>query len=158
MEKIIDIYIHFKSNDEMFDKRNRLFGRIIVDEDRLVEGIVTTDEDDNRSLIFGTIDGDLLNLNQCSRNDEAIPNEIIAELNNGVFKGIISEISYDIESPTEECKVVLIPADKTREESEYEFERLKAKIEDIKEEIPKDSRSLYHAFRIENKIKQKRKK
>lgn len=158
MEKIIDIYAHFRNDDEMYNRSNGWFGRIIVDENKLVEGIVSSYDEDNRSFVFGTLDEDFLNLTQCSRNEGTLPNEIIAELDKSIFKGIISEVSYDEESPSKECRVILIPADKTREESEFELVRLKAKIEDIKREIPASSRGLYHLSRIQNKENQKVKK
>ena len=64
----------------------------------------------------------------------------------------------DYDSPIEECRVVLIPAEKTREETNTELNKLSKRIEEMSKEIPSSSREIYYNFRKENKEKRKIKK
>lgn len=156
MERIIDIYGHFANFDEMYDIDNSWFGRLLTKDYINFEGIVTDYYEREVYFVFGKLEDESINIIRCSETD--LPKKYNARrIEKGKFEGECSAASIGAEVPLGDCKITIIPAEMTREDSKEERVRLKNRIKNVKDDITEEGRELYSEFTesLPPKIKQR---
>lgn len=155
MKKLVDIYGHYARFNEMYDIDDSWFGRVLIDDNNLFEGIVSDYDQTSSYLVFGYMLDNSLRVIRCPRNNSELIREYDTLKEEEKYEGICSVINPTTSIPVGECMISLLPAEKTREITDYEIERLNNRIKDIKAEISPDSQEIYKSFKQETKEKQK---
>lgn len=155
MKRIIDIYGYFARFDEMYDIDDSWFGRILVNDNNLFEGIVSDYDQTSISYVFGYMYDNSLRVIKCPGHPSELVREYDTLKEENKYEGICSVINSKTSIPIGECKLKLFPAEKTREPSEFEEESLKARIASAKESISEEGMEIFKTFQKEMSGRQK---
>lgn len=155
MKKIFDIYGHFARFDEMYDLDDSWFGRILVGKNNLFEGIATEYNGNKKFFLYGYMFDNSLRVYLCPTEESMLQKEFDLLKESDKYEGICSVINSTTSIPIGECRVSLLPADKTREESLDEESSLKNLIKSFRKDISTEARDMYKAHKLENRQKVK---
>lgn len=147
MERILDIH-GYKTNlgEENYSKEDSWFGRILVGDDQQFEGIVQDWFQENYFFVFGQLTQDSLNLTKCSLEDKETPCVFDAYKEEGKIEGSVFSKGAEEEKPLGTCRMTIIPAGATRDETDYERTILHNKIALIKLELGEMGNALEQDF------------
>lgn len=146
MEKIIDVFGYSAEFDDVYRTDDSWFGRVLVGEDNQFEGVVEDFYQTDYYFVFGEMKDKSIRLIKLSRNDRDVPYLFEATKENRKFYGDYSAKNLYVEIPLGECQVSLLPADATREESDYEKDGIRLKMEDLKQQLGEIGQSIYQDF------------
>ena len=146
MKKIMDVYGYYANAEDMFEKEDSFYGSVLVDQDNTFEGVVQEYCGEEYSLVFGKVSKDKIDFVKVQRNDARVAHRLEAERENDKYYGYYSAKSIYIEIPIGECKVSTLPADKTREETEFERNLLQARIQVMSSDLGPLGQELYQDF------------
>ena len=148
MERIIDIYGHSAEYDEMYQLENSWFGRVIIGEDQKFEGIVEDFYQTAKYFVFGQVTEQELFVTKCTKQDTDLPCYFSGKQDDGKFYGDYSVKNQYVEIPLGECKMSLLSADKTRDESDTEMRELKVAIAEYKHHLGEIGNTLHKEFEV----------
>lgn len=148
MEKIVDIFGNYTDFDEMYQTENSWFGRVVMGDDSEFEGIVEDYNQTDSYFVFGQVTEEGLSVTKCAKQDKDVPYVYEGEYEDGRFYGMVQARNLYVKIPMGECKMSLMPADVTREESDQEMKELKIKIARMKHDLGEIGNSLHESFEV----------
>ena len=146
MEKIIDIHGYNAEFDRKLLRDNSWFGRILLGEDENFEGIVEDYYSEEFYFVFGQCAKESMTLTKCSLEDREIPNVFDGLKEKGKVQGVYFKKDLENQIELGNCKINLLPAEATREETEEEKKVLKEKIARVKKRLGVVGTTLHREF------------
>ncbi len=146
MEKIVDIFGYSALYGDMYSPDDSWFGRILLGEDNKFEGVVEDFYQTSFFLVFGHMTEDSIDLIKCSRMDTNMPYLFSVTKEEFKYYGDYYAKNLFAKVPLGECKLSILPAEVTREESDYEKNGLKNGIELLKKDLGKKGKELLVEF------------
>ena len=147
MERLEDIFGYFAFYDDYYHTEDQWFGRVIVNEDRTFEGIATDYYENENYYIFGSHINDKLVLYRFQLDDTTrFAHKYTCGKAGKKFYGTTFVTDSFIEIPIGDCKVAFMDAEKTREVTEAEIEKVKDYIESYKDSLNDNQKALYNSL------------
>lgn len=148
MKKIMDIYGHSTTFSKKNPEKNNWYGRILVNEDHSFEGIVEGPTKEEYSLLLGQVTNLSIAFSRCIGNqiEEAYRYDGLKEGRKyiGTFE---TQDIYD-EIPIGTCEITLLPAEITREESNFEKAAIENRISYMKRTLGDLGTTITEQFQI----------
>ena len=156
---LIDIYGRSTQEDAAYDLENCWFGRVLETKNGKFEGITQDYYGENTYFIFGTITPVSIIVTRCPIIGNEMSKKFDGLKEKDKYYGTVSVIYEEEEEALGECIITLLPAELTREITDFEVERLKERIQDAKKQLSPNNKQVYNSFlkRKENsKVKVKK--
>ncbi len=152
MERIIDVYGKTApGNEGEFEEATKWCGRILLGKDHTFEGVAA--DTDKRTFFYlcGSMEKDTISLFKAAEKDQHIPYHFNATKDGFKFSGLYAATNIYSEEIIGECRLSLIPAEQTREESDHEREMIKERIEIVKHRLGDNGQAIAHFFEQDRK-------
>lgn len=147
MERLEDIFGYFAFYDDYYHKEDQWFGRVIVDEENNFEGIATDFNENEKYYVFGSYLNDKISLYRFTLDDTTrFAHKYTCGKAGKKYYGTTFVTDSFIEIPIGDCKITLMNADKTREVSEVEIDKVKEHIEEYKNSLNNKQIALYESL------------
>ena len=147
MEKITDIFIDCAEFLCDYSDNERVTGRIIIGEDNFFEGVARNKKHNHNYFIFGNItDEDEINLVRCSEDDEEIPRIMVVKRNGHGYEGNYQAKNEYTIIPLGDSRITLLPAEITREETDWEKKQVKMGIIKMKHRLGAIGNQAHESF------------
>ena len=146
MKKIVDLYGHYTNFDEMYEPENSWYGQVLVGADHQFEGFVRDYVTADCFYVCGTMSKENLDVYQCTSKEGGVPHRYVAARDKDRYYGTYYGTNGYAEIPVGECKMSIMPAEMTREETDYERELIQERIKYLKSELGESSISLLASF------------
>ena len=156
MDKIQDVYGYFANYDDYFHKEDQWYGRLLVKEDNIVEGVAEDFFGDEHYFLHGTINKDSISIMRFTVNGESRhANKYSGSRINSRFYGTCFATDSFVEIPLGDCKIAIRSADNIREITDEEVKKIEDSINMMKDKLTSEQKEVYQAVvngEHENKV------
>ena len=156
MEKIIDLFGYNANEYDMYDAENSWYGTVLVGEDNWFEGVVREYCDEDYSLVFGHMTEETLDVIKVAPEDQHVAKRYEGLKDGKKFYGMYMAKALWTEIPIGECKMSLLPAETTREETDMERAYVHKKINIMADRLGEMGTLLYQDFQTQRRKMQEK--
>ena len=158
-EKILDVYLQYAEFGEEYSENNTIFGRVLVGKDDYFEGIIGDYNQKHLSLLFGRFNENEVEMTTCTEKDTEVPYTFRAFAAGKSYKGDFNAQNLYEEIRLGESRIVIMPADKTREEYEEEKNGIRLLTTHLRHHLGEIGTELHEDFEVQrirnrNKVSQ----